>query len=129
MVSGSIKGGKGFLGLPLQVLSFDLLVANFWIKMDINGEKVMEKVIYCWANFDDFLGLWEKKRWILSFYFFIFLFSGFFIFLMKMMKNDLKMKNNMKEEDEEKKLGVGGSLLHMVDLQSNGWNHIKNIQH
>jgi len=39
---------------------------------------------------------------------------------MKMMKNDLKMKNNMKEEDEEKKLGVGGSLLHMVDLQSNG---------
>ena len=38
------------------------------------------------------------------------------------MKNDIKMKNNMKEEDEEKQknLGVGGSLLHMMVLLSNG---------
>ena len=38
------------------------------------------------------------------------------------MKNDIKMKNNMKEEDEEKQksLGDGGSPLHMMVLQSNG---------
>lgn len=39
----------------------------------------------------------------------------------------MKMKNNMKEEDEEKqkKLGVGGSPLHKMVLQSNGQHSYK----
>ena len=37
----------------------------------------------------------------------------------------------MREEDEaeQKRLDVGGSVLYMMDLQSNGWNQIKNIRY
>jgi len=37
----------------------------------------------------------------------------------------MKMKNSMeKDEENKKKIGVGGPPLHKMDLQSNGWNHI-----
>jgi hypothetical protein len=32
-------------------------------------------------------------------------------------------------EEKQKKIGVGDSLLHTMGLQSNSWNHIKNIRH
>ena len=32
-------------------------------------------------------------------------------------------------KEASKKLGVGGTQLNTMDLQSNGWNQIKNIKH
>jgi len=37
----------------------------------------------------------------------------------------MNIKEWWKDEDEDKELGVGGSLLYTMDMQSNGWNHIK----
>jgi len=63
--------------------------------------------------------------------------TGIFMFLelfrgrRRWWKDDEDAGRKKKREDDEKwnKLGVGGSLLHTIDMQSNGRNHIWNIRH